>query len=185
MKLLCLTGLLALAANAVAQPAPTLSERDRLTLDREAALGTGLLEESRRPPAAAPRCVQQTSTVRPDGTLITMSKQAYRELLASEQARCAEVYSQFAREQNQRAGARLQQKYDDAVARCGGPLPVLPSVGMTMQRVFDCTQAGHFSGVDQIVDLRVDGRHLQLYVSQRADLGRLYFVDGVLLRMDP
>lgn len=94
-------------------------------------------------------------------------------------------HDQFARQQNQRTGERLQQKYDAAVARCGGPLPVLPSVGMTLQRVFDCTQAGHFSGVDQIVELRLDGRRLQLYISQRSDVGRLYFVDGVLLRMDP
>jgi len=185
MKRPCLVGLLALAAGAFAQPTPTLSERDRLVLDREAALGVGLREEHWHAPAPAPRCVQQTSTVRPDGTLITMSKQAYRDLVAAEQARCAGDYAQFAREQNRRAAQQLQKIYDDAVARCGGPLPVLPSVGMTMQRVFDCTQAGHFSGVDQIVELRVDGRRLQLYVSQRTDLGRLYFVDGVLLRMDP
>ncbi|MFG6429151.1 hypothetical protein [Roseateles sp. LYH14W] len=152
MKRFCMIGLLALAASAVAQPTATLSEGDRRALDRAAALGVGLLEEGRRPPApAAPRS----------------------------------NHDQFAREQNQRTGERLQQTYDAAVARCGGPLPVLPSVGMTLQRVFDCTQAGHFSGVDQIVELRLDGRRLQLYISQRSDVGRLYFVDGVLMRMDP
>jgi hypothetical protein len=186
MKRFCMTGLLALAASAFAQPVATLSDSDRRALDRAAALGVGLLEEGRRTPApAAPRCAEEHPRTRPDGTLITMSKQAYRDMLAAERARCASSHDQFAREQNQRTGERLQLKYDAAVARCGGPLPVLPSVGMTLQRVFDCTQAGHFSGVDQIVELRLDGRRLQLYISQRSDVGRLYFVDGVLLRMDP
>jgi hypothetical protein len=152
MKRFCMMGLLALAAAAAAQPAATLSDSDRQALDRAAALGVGLVEEGRRPPA--------TAAPRPN-------------------------HEQFAREQNQRTGERLQQKYDAAVARCGGPLPVLPSVGMTLQRVVDCTQAGQFSGVDQIVELHLDGRRLQLYISQRSDVGRLYFVNGVLLRMDP
>jgi hypothetical protein len=185
MKRLCLAGLLALAATAGAQLNPALPERYRLVLDREAALGNGLLQEGQRKPAAAPRCVQVHTRTRPDGTLITMSKQAYREMVAAERERCADVHDQFARAQNERSADRLRQRYSDAEARCGGPLPVLPSVGMPLQRVFGCTQAGHFSGVDQHVDLRLDGRRLQLYVLQRSDLGRLYFVDEVLARIDP
>lgn len=144
--LLAVVSFAVLVAGAWAQ-SPTLSESQRQALDREAALGVGLLEE-------APRRAWAPSAVSPS-------------------------------EQNQRTAQRLQQKYDDAVARCGGPLPELPSVGMTMQRVFGCTKAGHFPGVDQIVELRLDGRRLQLYVLGRADLGRLYFVDGVLARMEP
>lgn len=176
------------ASGAGAQPGaspPVLSERQRQALDREAELGVGQVSKAQPVPAApGPRCVQQGMTTREDGTLVTMSRQAHRELVAAEQARCAEVYAAHAREQNARTAARLQQLHEDAVARCGGPLPVLPRLGMTRAEVFGCTQAGHFPAVQQHIEFTREGRQLQLYVLGRADLARLYFVDGVLARMD-
>lgn len=160
---LTLTLLLGLAAPLAAQTTapPVLTEAERLALEREVARGVGLVAEGPRGPReASPPC-------------------------QADRSHCTVIHQQHSQAQNQRSAARLEEMHRQAVARCGGALPERPSLGMSVQRYFECTLAGPFSAVEQVVDLQLNGRALKLLVLGRSDLTRLYFVNDQLARIEP